>query len=340
MKPKLKDVAKIAGVSLTTASLVFSKQGRISEETRVKVQNAADFLGYSKKRKSSDIETDANIAILYSVDPDWAFILPFIRPIISEIERELKKINLNTVLIPFHHDAKDEEIADKLESIECKGVFSIHYVKESLFSVLENSGIPDIVVMNNNYQNKFYSVGVDNFQGAYEGTLFLIEQGHRNILYLDHKRHDLPILSTDRFIGFKKALDEKDINFPESNKIYYNPKDTDQCRRDLSILFSKKSHPSALFCLDDDIAGRAIQLLKEMGLNIPGDVSVIAPGDVLDYSMPYIPQITTMHIDTKYMGHISAQMMINRLTHNPQDVHVLKVKQQLVRRGSCRKILS
>ncbi len=338
MKPKLKDVAKIAGVSMTTASLVFSNQGRISEETRTKVQNAADFIGYSRKRKSSDIETDANIAILYSVDPDWAFILTFIRPIISEIERELKKINLNTVLIPFHHDAEDAEIVDKLEGIECKGVFSIHYGKESLFSILEDSGIPVIVVMNNKYQSKFYSVGVDNFQGAYEGALFLIEQGHRNIIYLDYKRHDLPILSIDRFIGFKKALDEKGIIFPESNKAYYNPKDTGQCRKDLSELFSQEPHPSALFCIDDDIAGRAIQLLKEIGINIPEDVSVIAPGDVLDYSMPYIPQITTMHIDTTYMGHISAQMMITRLTHYPEEVHVLKVRQQLVRRGSCRKI--
>lgn len=338
MNPKLKDVAKLAGVSLTTASFVFSNQGRISEETRIKVQNAADSIGYSKKIKPSDIDTVANIAILYSVDPDWSFTLPFIRPIISEIQKELKKLNFNTVLIPFHHDSEDAEILDRLESIESKGVFSIHYGKEKLFSILENSGMPVIVVMNNNYQSKFYSVGVDNFQGAYEGALFLIELGHRNIIYLDHKRHNLPILSADRFIGFKKALDEKNINFPDLNKIYYNPKDADQCSKDLANLFSQKHPPSALFCLDDDIAGRAIQLLKEIGLNIPGDVSVIAPGDVLDYSVPYIPQITTMHIDTTYMGRISAQMMINRLTHYPEEVHVLKVKQQLVRRGSCREI--
>ena len=146
------------------------------------------------------------------------------------------------------------------------------------------------------------------------------------------------MLSTDRFIGFKKALDEKGIVFPESNKINYNPKDTNQSRQDIFKLFGTKPHPSALFCLDDDIAARAIQFLKELKLNIPGDVSVIAPGDVLDYSMPYIPQITTMHIDTTYMGRISAQMMVNRLTHYPEGVHVLKVKQQLVRRGSCREV--
>ena len=338
MKPKLKDVATLAGVSLTTASLVFSKQGRISEETRIKVLNAADDIGYTKKKKPSDIKAVANIAILYSIDPAWAFILSFIRPIIAEIEIELKKNDLNTVLIPFHNETKDEEIIDKLESIECKGMFSIHVGRESLFTSLENSGIPVIVVMNNSYQNKFYSVCVDNFHGAYEGAMHLLDLGHINISFLDYQRQDLPVLSIDRFIGFKKALDEKNISFPESNKIYYNPDDTEQCRVDLSVLFNNNSHPTAIFCLDDDIAGRAIQLLKEMGFNIPEDISVIAPGDVLDYSIPYISQITTMHIDTSYMGHVAAQMMINRLTYYSEEIHVLKVKQQLVRRGTCRKV--
>ena len=86
------------------------------------------------------------------------------------------------------------------------------------------------------------------------------------------------------------------------------------------------------------MAGRAISVLTEMGLNVPRDISIIAPGDVLDYSMPYIPRITTMRIDTTYLGRITAQMMVNRLTHNPDEVHGLKVKQQLVRRGSCREL--
>jgi DNA-binding LacI/PurR family transcriptional regulator len=192
--------------------------------------------------------------------------------------------------------------------------------------------------MNKNFQNKFYSVCVDNFQGAYEGSTFLLDLGHRNILYMDFLRSDLPLLSSDRFVGFKKALDERGIDFPDANKVFYNPEDKDQCRKDLEVLFKSSKPPTAVFCLDDDVAGRALSVLTDMGLNIPEDVSIISPGDLLDYSMPYTVRITTMRIDTTYLGRITAQMMINRLTHNPEDIHVLKVKQQLVRRGSCRKI--
>ena len=173
MKHKLKDVANLAGVSLTTASLVFSGQGRISEETRVRVLNAADFLGYIKKKKPLPLNDFTNIGILYSTDSEWAFAMSFIQPIIAEIERELKKTDLNTVLIPIHHEIEDEEILQKLGSINCKAVISIHFGKESLFSQLENSGIPVIIVMNNNFQSKFYSVCVDDFQVTGDGLMML-----------------------------------------------------------------------------------------------------------------------------------------------------------------------
>ncbi len=323
---------------MTTASLVFSETGRISEETRIKVLNAAKSLGYSKKRKKPDIKKSSNVGILYSIDPEWAFILFFIQPVIAEIEKELKHSNLNTVLIPINHNSSNEDIIRKLECIDCSAVISMHYGNERLLNYLESNGIPSIVVMNKNFQKNFYSVCVDNYQGAYEGAMFLLDLGHRNILYMDFMRQDLPLLSSDRFIGFKKALDEREIDFPDENKVFYNPEDKDRCRKDLSALFDSNNPPTAVFCLDDDVAGRAMSTLADIGLKIPDDVSIIAPGDVLDYSMPYTPRITTMRIDTTYLGRITAQMMVNRLTHNPEDIHVLKVKQQLVKRGSCRKI--
>ena len=337
MKAKLKDVAIMAGVSMTTASMVFSKSGRISEETRVKVLNAANFLGYSKKQKPPD-NKKANIGILYSIDPEWAFILFFLQPVIAEIEKELKQSNRNTVLIPINHNSSDEEIIDKIMNINCQAVISMHYGNKKLLTFLESNGIPSIIVMNKNFQSNFFSVLVDNYQGAYEGTMFLLDLGHKNILYMDFFRENLPLLSSDRFTGFTKALNERKIDFPDKNKIFYDPSNHEKCKDDLSKLFKSSNKPTAIFCLDDDVAGRAISTLNAMGLNVPGDISIIAPGDVLDYSMPYVPGITTMRIDTTYLGRITAQMMVNRLTHNPDVVHVLKVKQQLVRRGSCREV--
>ncbi len=64
-------------------------------------------------------------------------------------------------------------------------------------------------------------------------------------------------------------------------------------------------------------------------------MSLVAPGDVLDYSLPLMPQITTMRIDTALLGKIAANLLFDRMRTADAGVHVLKVKEQLVRRGSC-----
>ena len=104
----------------------------------------------------------------------------------------------------------------------------------------------------------------------------------------------------------------------------------------LVALFTKKETPTAIFIHDDYLALRVIAALKGMGLRIPTDVSIIAPGDVLVYSEPHVPRITTMKINTALIGKLATEMMLNRLRNRPDDIHVLRVNEQLVDRGSCR----
>lgn len=106
----------------------------------------------------------------------------------------------------------------------------------------------------------------------------------------------------------------------------------------ISTLFTKEDRPTAVFVHDDYLALRVIAALQKLHLSIPEDVSLVAPGDTLDYSEPHIPPITTMRINTSLIGKISAELMLSRLHNNPDDIQVLKVKEQLVKRGSCRKL--
>ena len=148
----------------------------------------------------------------------------------------------------------------------------------------------------------------------------------------------MPALIANRFVGFKKALDEFNIEFPSKQRIAIDINDFEGLRRELGTLFSRRNRPTALFVHDDRFAAHAIAVLQTMGLGVPSDVSIIAPGDVLDYNEPFVPKITTMHINTALMGKLAAESMINRLCNNPVDVHVVNIKQQLIERGSCRKI--
>lgn len=340
MKPKLKDVAERAGVSITTASMALSGKGRISEVVRSQVIAAARDLGYTRKQPAMQNREISNntVGIFVSIDYEWDFIWHFIRPIIVEIEANLKGEKKNTVLIPIHRSSSDEEIIQKVIESRVEAVISMHLGNENLITRLEELGIPVIIVMNNNFQDKFYSVLVDDIQCAYEGTMYLISLGHRNLAYAECERPDLPILLNDRCFGFRKAIEESGIKVSDDNYIRFNLNDLKTLRQKLSAIFAKPDRPTAIFCLDDDIAMRVISVLSESSYTTPEDYSIIAPGDVLDYRLKHIPQITTMKINTTYMGRIVFQMLMNRLEHKPEDLHVLKVKHQLVRRGTCREL--
>ena len=141
----------------------------------------------------------------------------------------------------------------------------------------------------------------------------------------------------DRFIGFQKAMDEFGIPFDASRRVTVPLDDRPALREGLRRLFSDGARTTALFIHDDYFAARVISELAGLGLKVPDDVSIMAPGDVLDYSDPFVPQITTMRINTALMGQISADLILNRMRRNPDDIHVLKIKQQLADRGSCKR---
>jgi LacI family transcriptional regulator len=339
-KPKLQQVADQAGVSLTTASLALSGKGKISLPVRRRVMDTAALLGYKGRpiRISSDLPRPQTITVLLPVDDVWASTFHFIRPIIMEIERSLIRENYYPVVIPTFFTPDEEKIVTNILANEAKAVFSIHYGNAALFRKLEEMGIPVVVIMNNNFQDQFYSVCIDDFQGAYEGCLHLVRLGHREIGYLEYPRPDLPAIVVDRFIGFKKAMDEYAIPFREQWRISAPLRDRQALHDALAGLFGGVPRPTALFVHDDYFASRAIAELAALGLSVPRDVSVIAPGDVIDYDEPFAPRITTMSTNTALMGQISGDLMLNRLRSRPEDIHVLKVKQQLVDRGSCRQV--
>jgi DNA-binding LacI/PurR family transcriptional regulator len=332
-KPTLKNIADEVGVSLTTASFALSGKGRVSEKVRIAVEKAAVRLGYERKEKEN---SERIFAILFNLDPSWAMVFPLIRPIISEIEVSCKKRNEFVVLIPVTMDADDDEMLKKIIVSRCSGVFTIHFARESVLDQLESHGIPVIVIMNGMYQDHYSSVLVDDFQGAYEATSHLLKLGHVRIAYVDTNRLGLNVLSTDRFIGFKKALDEHGVNLPPEWKLFAPVDDVDYLESRIRTIMNCREPPTAFFALDDQVGVRLYAILRNLGFRIPEDMSIIAPGDVMNYEDPSVPRLTTLRINTQIMGHLAAEMMIERLKYPMSERHVIKIKQQLIQRGSTK----
>ncbi|MDC7234237.1 MAG: LacI family DNA-binding transcriptional regulator [Spirochaetales bacterium] len=335
--PRLKDVARKAGVSETTASMVFSGRGRISEETKNMVLHAAEALGYVHQQREKRSKGKGNcVGILLITDRESSFLWHFLSEMLNQIEADLDHSGLKPVVIPISIHEEDELIYQKITSLGCRAVFSVHAGKDQLFKRLEKEGIPLIVILNNNFKDNCFSICVDNFLVGYEGTRHLLSLGHRRINFVDDYREDLPRLSEDRYYGYKKALEEQNIPFREEYKFNCEKAPTKEAIEEkLKGMLEGADPPTAFFCLDDEIAFRIWFALDELGYKIPEDFSIIAPGDVLDYSKPYVPPVTTMQINMKDMGKLAVNMLENRMNSGLDTHQVLYVRAELQERGSC-----
>lgn len=332
---RLKDIARRAKVSVATASLALNGKGRISDEVRSRVRDTADLLGY-RSRRPAGLHPGAvdSVGILHAEDREYEW--HFIRPTILELERALRLKGHLPVLLPASTRTEPEKVVRDVLDSGVKAVFALQVSDGALFSELCTRGIQLVVINNNGFQARFHSVCVDDFQGAYEGTLYLLSLGHRSLAFVEYARPDSPNVVADRFIGFRKALEEQKVGFSPDRRITVPFMDAKKLEKKLAALFSRNEKPTAIFAHDDYLGLYVIEALGKLGLSVPGDVSLVAPGDVLDYQLPLMPQITTMRIDTALLGKIAANLMFDRMRNTDSGVHVLKVKEQLVRRASCR----
>lgn len=338
----LKDIAKEAGVSVSTVSLALSGKRKISKEVRERVYEVAQTLGYIKPAYGAAIATNrlSHIAILVHEDYEKAFEWNFVRQMLINLEAVITKEQYFPVIIPVQLQEDTSDIFEKVVLSKVGGLFSIHYGNATLFQQLEQQDIPVVLVNNSNFQDQFDSVCSDDFQGAYEGARHLLALGHRRIGHVEYHRPDVPAVVKDRFAGFNTALDEAGVTFSEEARLTITFLDLEELHTKLERMFTGAENPTALFVHDDHLAAEVIVALQHLGQRVPDDVSVIAPGDTLDYNQSFIPRITTMRINTDLMGTLAGEMMLRRLRHDLGGLHVLKVNQQLIKRGSCRAITS
>ncbi len=336
MKITLQKIAEHAGTSISTVSNTLRNSGRVSTETKRRVIEIARELGYRGLSKIEARTTSSVVALLLSVDREWAFGWNFILPIIQELESAFAEFGKRLVLVPTRKHEKEIEIFEKICTIQPEAVAALHIGDSTLFVRLEWEDVPVVVVMNSEFQDAFYSVCVDDFHGAYEGTSYLLDMGHRRVAFVSCEREGLHVLRTDRLLGYQKAHQVKGIQIDEKLSLFVDPDNLEEIVVQLGELFALDRPPSALYCLDDELAIRVVQALERLQIAVPRDVSIIAPGDVLDHEAPTtrVP-ISTMRIDTRAMGRIAADMIMGRIERKSSTQHVVKINQHFVDRGSC-----
>lgn len=333
--PNIRDVAKLANVSIATVSRVINGSKNVSDETRKKVLRAINELGY----KPTASFKDYNKGLLRTI----GVMIPDIRgyhygDILKAIEDHAYRRGFDIMVAFPKMDSKEEaHILDEYFRRKVDGVIIGElFGNENIIRRFELSGIPIVMVDFDIDELNFDVVNVNNIAGGFMAIKYLYQNGHRNVLYLPGPPNSPA--SVNREKGILKFIEHEssDVSVLFSEVRGYNsPDGYDGVRKHL------KKHGlnfTAIFAVNDGVALGAIDCLREHGLDVPVDVSVIGFDDA-PYAAFAHPRLTTIAQPREEMGLIAAQLLIERITrrtHRLPKTVTLPVK--LVERNSVRSL--
>jgi len=335
MKLKAKDIAKKLSISPSAVSFVLNNKPGVSEETRRKVLRVIEQMGYNTNIFSKSALThNRNIRfIIYKKHGLVVSDTPFFSALMEGIDREARSLGYN-LIVTYMDENKDNlmKILHIIKETSPDGIMLLatEMTKEDL-KPFKKLNIPLLLLDSYFESENLDTVIINNIKGVYKATCYLAELGHTDIGYL---HSSVWINNFDqRMAGFKKAINDKGLKL-NKNYIFCLESTIDGSYKNMfKILENKPQLPTALFADNDIIAFGAIKAMKEFGIRIPQDVSVVGFDD-----MPFCemidPPLTTVMVYKQRMGMIALKRLVERIDEAPAETIKIEVNTTLIERKS------
>jgi LacI family transcriptional regulator len=328
------DIAHKSRVSLATVSLVLNKKPGVAPETRIKVLEAAESLGYPLKSNSAAGKNSqlTTLGMIVKTDHDSApSENPFYSRIIMGIEDACRHNGITLLFSTLPVDEQNRPI--ETPALLYNGVAGIlmvgAFMDETVVSVSGQHTPPIVLVDAYSNSESYDTVISDNFWAAYQAVEYLIGRGHRQIGLVGGEANGYPSLC-DRRNGYLRALKESEIT--ETYFANFNINKT-KGYAEVAGLLTAQPQISALFCINDEVAVTAMRAAQDVGRRIPQDLSVIGYDDI-SLAQNTSPPLTTMHVDTRAMGRAAVKLLGFRL-ENPEAARMtLTIHPKLIERDS------
>lgn len=307
----IKDIAQTVGVSATTVSnVIHGKAGRVSAETVQRINDAIEQLGYVPNMSARSLVSHSSkvIGIINHLVPSSRSFVedPFHSAFIGAIEHTLRE-NGYYLMIRTVEDSND--LISFLRNWNVDGMFFTGIFKDEFFETLSKFDIPVVLVDSYIKQANIFNVGLEDYKGGYLATKYLIEKGHRNILFASPFIKHGGVVE-ERLKGYKQALLEADIPFRED--FVYQQEIHVENGIALGKVLAKRNDFSAIFATADILAAGIMAGLQQSGKHVPEDVSIIGFDDI-NLCQLTTPPLTTIHQDATLKGELAVDFMIKRL---------------------------
>lgn len=309
----IKKVAEYAGVSTSTVSRVLSGKSYVNDQTRQRVLRAVQELGYSPNAiaKSLKVGRTNTIALMVPSIQNQMF------PIVARgVEDTARRNGFTVVLCNTYEDMEvEKDYINKLRNRWIDGFIvssmlpNSHHIRQ-----LKAEGFP-IVLTSRYYDDSIDAVVIDNYRAAYDAVCYLIKTGHKRIAVAMGRR-ELSIYQK-RLEGYLDALKAYNIPVDEglivdetngTNSFYYLTQN----------LIKRGVMPDAIFATSDPKAIVVIRAIKDMGLRIPEDISVLG-FDNIEISALIDPPLSTVSQPFYEMGVLAAKKLINMIRNKDKE---------------------
>ena len=327
----IQDVAKTAGVSVSTVSRVLNGKVDVASETQDRIRSVIDNLGYTTNLAARSMRSfKKNMVGL--IMPDIAY--PFAIEVMKGVNRAIAESEFDLVVYTTGDVRKsgrashEQKYVSLLNNSITDGVIIVAPVTGEF-----STDAPIVSIDPLMSDPDYASVHATNYQGAMEAMDYLLGLGHQRIGFISGR---VELESSNRRLkGYRDALEKAGI--PSDEKLIasgdYTTETGVACARDLLAL---DHPPTAIFASNDQSAMGVYQAAQEMGLRIPEDLSVIGFDNIMESK--YMG-LTTVDQFISEMGFVATQMLIKLINGDLLDSQTYKMQTQLIIRNSCQVIV-
>ena len=308
----LKDIAARCGVSVATVSKALNHQQDISEETRLRVSQIAEEMGYTANSAARSLKTNRtnNIGLLFDDLQSSGFMHEYFASTLNSFrfEAESRGYDLTFINSDVGHRRTTYLQHALYRRVDGVAIICADF-HDPLIQELVFSDLPT-VTLDHAFNNRS-SVLSDNMNGLNSLVHYVYSRGHRRIAYIHGNR---TAVTESRLMGFYRACDELGIQIPNGYVRPCSYHEPNSCYTATKGLLALPTRPTCILFSDDFSYLGGSNAIADAGLKIPDDISVVGYDGIL-MAKTLNPRLTTWQQNTDVLGRTAASRLIELIEH-------------------------
>jgi LacI family transcriptional regulator len=328
----LEDIAQMSGVSRSTVSRVINGDPNVSEQTRTKVLDLIQDIGFQPNLAARGLAVGRTrvIGLVIPTGLTSIFSDPYFPLLIQGVSSACNARGYSVMLWLAEPEYERMTISQILYNGLIDGVIvSSMLMEDPLIERLSESQRPFITVGRHPTNDRINFVDVDNRAGAYQGVSYILHTGRRRVAMITGPRN--VIAGLDRYQGYLDALRMRGLE-PQPELVVEGEFSDSSGYLAMKRLLPKR--PDSVFVASDAMAFAAMRAIQETGLRIPEDIAVVGFDDIPPAATS-IPPLTTIRQPILKTGNVAAEMLIDKIEHPEIQPSRIILPTELVMRSSC-----